>query len=205
MNISKYALLFGNSFIKHPKKGLINMKNSDNKCFLSCHVRHLNLIDKSSERISKKDKTIADTFDYSRTNFPVSENDYCGIEKQNSICINVFSYDSGVIYPIYMSSRTFSDSMDLLLIFEENKSHYVYIKDFDRLMFNKAKNKNKKDFCRYRLQCFSNEGILTEHKEICLIINGQQHVKLSEGSISFKNYSRQIPVPFKIYAILSVF
>ena len=32
--------------------------------------------------------------------------------------------------------------MDLLLIFEENKSHYVYIKDFDRLMFNKAKSKN---------------------------------------------------------------
>ena len=79
MNISKYALLFGNSFIKlpselkYPKKGLINIKNSDNKCFLSCHVRHLNLIDKSSERISKKDKTIADTFDYSRTNFPVSK------------------------------------------------------------------------------------------------------------------------------------
>ena len=34
--------------------------------------------------------------------------------------------------------------MDLLLIFEENKSHYVYIKDFNRLMFNKTKNKNKK-------------------------------------------------------------
>ena len=27
--------------------------------------------------------------------------------------------------------------MDLLLIFEENKSHYVYIKSFNRLMFNK--------------------------------------------------------------------
>ena len=62
--------------------------------------------------------------------------------------------------------------MDLLLISEENKSHYVYIKNFDRLMFNKTKNKNKKYFCRYCLQCVSSEIILTEHKENCLIING---------------------------------
>ena len=32
------------------------------------------------------------------------------------------------------------------------------------------------------------------------MINGKQNVNLEEGFISFKNYSRQIPVPFKIYA-----
>ena len=90
--------------------------------------------------------------------------------------------------------------MDLLLIHEENKSPYVYIKDFNRLMFNKSKNKNKKCFCRHCLQCFSCESILTEHKENCLVINGKQCVKLSKGFTSFKNYFRQIPVPFKIYA-----
>ena len=37
--------------------------------------------------------------------------------------------------------------MDLLLIFDEDKSHYVYIIDFDRFMFCKTKNKNKKYFC----------------------------------------------------------
>ena len=41
---------------------------------------------------------------------------------------------------------------------------------------------------------------MIEHKENCLVINGKQCVKLSEGFISFKNYSRQIPGPFKIYA-----
>ena len=111
-----------------------------------------------------------------------------------------FSYDNGIIYPIYISSEKFSDNMDLLLIHEENKSHYVCIKDFDRLMFNKSKNKNKKHCCRYCLQRFSSKNILTEHKENCLVINGKQCVKLSEGFISFKNYSRQMPVPFKIYA-----
>ena len=50
------------------------------------------------------------------------------------------------------------------------------------------------------LQCFSSEKVLIEHKENCLIINGEQSVKLKNGSISFKNYFKQLPVPFKIYA-----
>ena len=34
--------------------------------------------------------------------------------------------------------------MDLLMITDENKSHYVYIKDFNRFICNKTNNKNKK-------------------------------------------------------------
>ena len=90
--------------------------------------------------------------------------------------------------------------MDLLLIFDENKSHYVYIKDFNRLMFNKTKSKDKKYFRKCCLQCFSSEKVLTEHKENGLVINGKQNVKLGTGLISFENYSKQLPAPFKIYA-----
>ena len=61
--------------------------------------------------------------------------------------------------------------MDLLLVADENNSHYVQIKDFNRFMCNKTK--NNKHFCRYILQCFSSEKVLQEHKEICLIINGK--------------------------------
>ena len=178
---------------------MINIRNNDNKCFLWCHVRHLNLKDGHHDRIDKNDKILAITLNYSYVKFPVSLKDYCSIEKQNNICINVFSYGNEVVYPIYISSEKFSDTMDLLLVSQENKSHYVYIKGFDRLMFNKSKNKNKKYSCRYYLQCFTREDILIEHKESCLIINGKQNVKLSEGSISFKNYSRQLQCPFKIY------
>ena len=41
---------------------------------------------------------------------------------------------------------------------------------------------------------------LNENKIDCLVINDKQNVKLEKGFISFKNYSIQIPVPFKIYA-----
>ena len=86
--------------------------------------------------------------DYDGIKFPVSKKDYCKIERQNNIRINVFCYESGLTYPIYVSNQKFKDYMDLSLISNENKSHYVYIKDFNRFMSNKTKNKNKKYLCK---------------------------------------------------------
>ena len=40
---------------------------------------------------------------------------------------------------------------------------------------------------------------MTEHKENCLGINGAQSVRLEKEAIKFKNYFKQIPVPFKIF------
>ena len=67
-------------------------------------------------------------------------------------------------------------------------------------MFHKTKNKNKRYFCKGCLQCFSSKHVLTEHKEICFSINGAQSIRLEKGTIKFKNYFKQIPVPYKIYA-----
>ena len=57
----------------------------------------------------------------------------------------------------------------------------LYIKNFNRFMCNKIK--NKKHFCKCCLQCFSSENVLIEHKETCLKINGKQNIKLKSGSI----------------------
>ena len=131
----------------------------------------------------------------------MEEKDFSKIKVKNNICINVFGYENGLVFRIYVSDQKFEDSMDLLLLIDD-KSHYVYIKDFDRFMFHKIKNKNKKWFCKSCLQCFSSESVLIKHKENCLSINGKQSVKLEKGIIEFENYFKQIPVPFKIYADL---
>ena len=78
----------------------------------------------------------------------MQEKDFSKTEKKNSICINVFGYGNELVFPIYVSDQKFKDSMDLLLLIDDNKSHYVYIKDSDRFMFHKTKNKNKKYFCK---------------------------------------------------------
>ena len=81
--------------------------------------------------------------DYEGIKFPVSKTDCCKIERQNHICINMFCYENRLAYPVYVSNQKFRDCMDLLLILDENKSHYVHIKGFGEFMCNKTKNKNK--------------------------------------------------------------
>ena len=158
INISTYRPLVGSSYIdlpielKHPRKGLINIKNNDQKCFLWCHVRHINPVKEHPGRIKKTDRRIASNLNYERIEFPVQEKDFNKIEVQNDICINVFGDENVLVYPIFISKQTFEDSVDLLLLIENDKSHYVYIKGFNTFMFHKTKNKNKKWFCRSCLQ-----------------------------------------------------
>ena len=59
LNVSSYSPLIGTTYIELPdelknsRKGLINIQNNDNICFLWCHVRHLNLNDENPQRITK--------------------------------------------------------------------------------------------------------------------------------------------------------
>ena len=56
----------------------------------------------------------------------------------------LFCYENTLTYSIHISDQKFENSMGLLFI----SSHYVCIKDFDKFMFSKTKNKNKKYFCK---------------------------------------------------------
>ena len=112
----------------------------------------------------------------------------------------MFCYGNGLVYPVHISDENFKNCMDLLLITDGNKSHYVYIKDCNRFMCSKTKCKSKKHFCKYCLQCSSSKKVLAEHKGISLKVNGKPTVKLKRGLIKFKNFFKQLPVPFMIYA-----
>ena len=161
------------------------------KTFINCEVVKLC-------RITKKDKEIAESLNYSGVDFPVSKKDKISV--MNKININVFCYKNKVVYPVYLSYQSFKDSMDLLLVSTDFTSHYVYIKDFNRLMFSKTKTENKKYFYKSCLQCFSSENSPLDHRKDCLMITGSQNVKLEKGFIEFKIYNKQIPAPFKMYA-----
>ena len=98
VNISIYSPLIGSTYIelpdklKNPMKGLINIKNNDNKCFIWCHIRHLNPLKINSERITRVDKKMINDLDYEGIKFPDLKKDYCKIERQNNISTNVFCY-----------------------------------------------------------------------------------------------------------------
>ena len=110
INTSTYRPLSGSSYmdlpieLKIPIKGLINIKNKYKKCYLWCHVRHINLSNNHPERIKKKnDKKIAEGLNYNGIEFPVQEKYFNKIEIKNNIWINVFGYENKLASPIYIS------------------------------------------------------------------------------------------------------
>ena len=156
--------------LQHPIKGLIDIKNYDDKCFKWCHVRHINNVDKNPERIWKEDREFFKKLNYQGVDFPVSKKDYSKIEILNKTGVNVFCYENKVVYPVYISNQKFDYCLDLFLISNNFTSHYVYIKDFNKLTFNKTRQKCRKYFYKSFLQCFSSEKVLKERKEDSLII-----------------------------------
>ena len=201
INIVSYVPLKGKSYFPSPeklrnsRKGLINLINDDNRCFLWCHVRHQNPLERNPQRITLKDKEIAKTLDYSGVTFPVSVKDMDKIEKQNKININVYGYveDKDYIFPIRNSKEKYEDTLNVLLLekYEDTLNvlvlekdtaikgyhqHYILITDFSRLNFNITKHESKKYFCLRCLQHFYSEYLLEQHKEDCKNINGTQKI-----------------------------
>ena len=52
----------------------------------------------------------------------------------------MFGYENELVYRICIPKQTFEDSIDLLLLIKNDKSHYDYIKDFNTFIFHKTKN-----------------------------------------------------------------
>ena len=79
INATLYKPLNGSSYIelptelRNPKKGSINIKNKDDKCFRWCHIRHLNPQTEHPERIKKGDKQFIEGLNYEGIEFPISQ------------------------------------------------------------------------------------------------------------------------------------
>ena len=79
INISTHRPLSGSSYVQLPvqlksqKKGLINIKNKDQKCFLWCHVRQINTVKINPERITQNNKKLVNDLNYGGVGFPVRE------------------------------------------------------------------------------------------------------------------------------------
>ena len=208
INVVKYRPLRGSSYIPLPEelqnsaKGIINMKNNDDECFRWCHIRHLLPQNTNPQRIKECDKKYVGKLDYSGIEFPVSVKQYNKIEKQNNIRVNVFGYEEKQPYPIYVSKEKFESCLNLLLITKGEVKHYCLIKDFNKFMHSQTNHNGRKHFCMYCLQCLSSKEHLEKHKVDCIEINGKQSIKMpAPGSkIAFRNYRRQLPAPFVIYA-----
>ena len=94
------------------------------------------------------------------------------------------------------------ENIDLLLIAEGEKKHYVFIKDFNTFMYDHTLHRGRKHFCRYCFQAFRTPEKLKYHIKNCFKINGKETIKMPKTGeyIKFKNFGRKIKPPFMIYA-----
>ena len=75
----------------------------------------------SIRNTSKKNKKIGskivNSLNYGDIKFGVYKKDYSKIEKRSSICINVFDYESGVVYLVHATDEKFEIYIDLSLLY----------------------------------------------------------------------------------------
>ena len=210
MHTVAYKPLNGGSYIKLPKqiadkKAIINMKNEDDKCFLWCVLRALNLVEKNNDRIDSNLKSKIDTLNMGDINYPVSLKDVSKFERLNpDIAISVFAYDESYnVYPLRISKHVDRlHKIKLLFMTEEEKTHYCLIKDFSRLVSSQVNKHNSKVYiCERCMNPFKTEKALKEHEKHC---NNEECVDLKMPKIGleifFKNIGRSERVPFIIYA-----
>ena len=205
----------GSSYIPLPdwiknKGAIVNVQNKDDKCFLWCVLRYLYPRERDKERIAdlKKYEFLLNTKDIT---FPMEVNKINKFEKLNPELpgINVFSVnDKDVIYPFRMAGKDCKNTIDLFLIKEDGKSHYSLVNNFHRLIRSqKTKSKDGKIFiCKRCFSHFTKEELLDKHIKYCSN-NKAAIIKMPPKNtmLHFKNYYKQLPVPFVVYADFECF
>ena len=72
------------------------------------------------EKTTKNDKKLVNDLDYDKVGVFLRENFFRRIETKNNICINVICYENKLTFPINISDKEIENSMDLLLVIDEN-------------------------------------------------------------------------------------
>ena len=212
--------LRGSSFIPTPEKysnpkcGLVNIKNDDQECFKWCMLYHQSDKQKNNQNISSL-KKIEDKYDYTGIEFPADYNDLTNFEELNKVSIFVYSISEKVLkdeetkYEITVSKQgsldyITNDIIYLLLVENEEKSHYIYIKNIDNLfnIHNCSFDKDKR-FCPM-CNCKINYSEYTKHLSKCVkFCKYSTAIKLPKGDnniMKFKNYRNKMERSYIVYA-----
>ena len=149
---SKYDPLAASSFIPLPEelnnsmKRVINITNQGkDDCFKCCHVRLINPRKSHPERVtSKRDKETIASLDYSGIDFPLKAKDHELVEERFNIIVNIFGYnnDNKKVHPLCISRKSNQQKLNVLLISNGEKNHYVFIKDAEKLLSAQLRTKN---------------------------------------------------------------
>ncbi|KAK3107584.1 hypothetical protein FSP39_017789 [Pinctada imbricata] len=208
----KYAPVGASRYFQLPNvlsntRSIININNSDEKCFLWSILASLYPSDHNSHRVTHYVQ-YEDSLDMIGIDYPVHPTSVPRFENQNNISVNVFGYEESSCFPLYISKRTSSEyHVDLLYICKEDTSHWCLIKNFNRFM-NHVVKKGGYVFCKYCLQGFTSQSVLVKHMEYCSKLDAQHITYPTKGKddiLTFTEWTKKLRVPFVIYADFETF
>ena len=166
----------GSSYIPLPdwisrKKAIINIRNTDDKCFLWCVLRYLNPKPKNDDRFTDL-KQNENTLNTKGIKFPMKVKDITKFEALNPSIpgVNVFSVnENNKFYPLRMAKRNPQESIDLFLYEEDGKSHYSLIKHFSRLFRSQITSRTNGQIyiCKKCFTHHSKEELFQTHIQYC--------------------------------------
>ena len=158
ISIHRLNLTRGSSYIPLPywlakKKAIINPKNLDEKCFKWSVIAALKWeeIDRDHQRVSKL-RRYEYEFDWSGMSFPVPTKNITKFEVRNRIGVNVLALNGRTPY-ICRKGGDYDRVVNLMIIEDGDKKHYVEIKSLERLLsMQNSKHKEHQHFCNNCLQ-----------------------------------------------------
>ena len=215
IHTTEYNPTKGSSYIDLPdwiknKKAIVNIQNKDDKCFLWCILRYLHPKKDNDSRLSDL-KKYEFSLNTKGITFPMKLKDITKFEKLNSDLpgINVFSVDDKkTFYPLRMADRDCKNSIDLFLIEEDGNSHYTLIKNFSRLIRSQLTLRTNEpiQICKRCFSHYTKPELLENHIKYCSN-NKTALVKMPDPNtmLYFKNYHKQLPIPFVVYADFECF
>ena len=209
LGVTVYALLQGSSYMKLPKgiedkKAILNVQNEDEKCFLWSALAALHPANRKdrSHRVQHY-KCYEHELNVSGIEFPMKVKDISKFERQNpTISINLFGYEEQELFPVYIIEHKKEQHVNLLLISNNDTTHYCLVRNLSRLLASLAKHDGKRFYCNYCLHGFKRQDLLEQHEPHCRK-NGPQKIKLPNEDndiLYFKDVHKQLKVLFVIYA-----
>ena len=213
LKVTPYKAFRGRGWIDLPewvraKKAVINIKNTDARCFLYALTLATNFNTITAHRDRPKNyEAFFDKLKMVDVEYPVSADQIPGIEASNTLSINVFGLNLETakgpsdIVPEYRASTAFGTPINLLRIYNEEDCHYCYITNMDGLL---REGTTEKNFCSLCWQTFSDKAILAEHtaKGKCTESSDEALRELpskDKAFVRFTQIEKQLRVPFAVY------
>ena len=175
-------------FLKN-KRAIINVKNQDNRCFGYALLSALCPAPYNPGEVYWYKNKFTE-YHLDQIQYPVTVDKIPQIEDQLQINICIFSYfdDEGKgRYPIYVSQKNYSNTIDLLYWNE----HYAWIKNFSAFMNDKNSHSHKRLWCKRCLAHFKRKQAFETHQLFCKgsDLCDQIYTMPVEGSkLSFKHF-----------------